>query len=435
MILNYLSKFLSSFIMMSATIYVWNKLLNKKEHFNNTKTIIVTLMLSIVSIANYYIVNQYIKVLSITIFLMICFKILTNESLQKCIITPIISQLITLISEVIFAIIVILIYNFDSKSLMEFEGSAFLTNIVITCLTIIIVQIPHIRYFYNYLIKITEKLDKKIMVIIFLTVIFIANMLLGIMYYKVDFKYAIIVNFILTIFYFSTVIYSLKTTNNYIKVYDKYSTTLNNLREYENILDKYRLFNHENKNQLLTIRNMLPMTNKKVISYIDQVLKNRTKDDETVMKEVSKIPVGGLRGLIYSKIILMKESGISYKLNISKDVKISNFINLDDSIVLNICKIIGVYLDNSIEAVINLDNKYVEINMYIEREYLNISISNNYEGIIEINKLENKGYTTKSDGHGYGLSLAKEIIDSNKKLSNEKRLSSDIFSQILKVKL
>ena len=51
-----------------------------------------------------------------------------------------------------------------------------------------------------------------------------------------------------------------------------------------------------------------------------------------------------------------------------------------------------------------------------------------------MNKLEHKGYSTKNKGHGYGLTLAKEIIDKNNKLQNEKELTKEIFSQILKIK-
>ena len=50
-------------------------------------------------------------------------------------------------------------------------------------------------------------------------------------------------------------------------------------------------------------------------------------------------------------------------------------------------------------------------------------------------RLEEKGYTSKGKGHGYGLTLAKSIIDNNKKLSSEKRISKNTFTQILKIKM
>ena len=45
----------------------------------------------------------------------------------------------------------------------------------------------------------------------------------------------------------------------------KYDCTIlvNSCDKYEDILDKYKVSNHENKNQLLTIRNMISDKNKK----------------------------------------------------------------------------------------------------------------------------------------------------------------------------
>ena len=129
--------------------------------------------------------------------------------------------------------------------------------------------------------------------------------------------------------------------------------------------------------------------------------------------ETSKIPAGGLRGLIYSKILAMKESEITYKLQISNDIKTIDLINIDDSLMLDICKVVGVYLDNSIQAVETLTSKQILIEFYLENKDLVIAVSNNYNGTIELEKLEKKGYSSKGEGHGYGLALAKDIINKN----------------------
>ena len=154
------------------------------------------------------------------------------------------------------------------------------------------------------------------------------------------------------------------------------------------------------------------------------------------MLETSIIPAGGLRGLIYSKILTMDNLDIDYELEFSREIKTVDLINnIDDSTMLDICKIVGVYLDNAIQAVEYLDEKYINIEMYLEHNNLIISISNNYIGKLEIDKFEEMKYTTKKNGHGYGLTLSKQIIDNNSLLSNEKRVTNDTFSQILKIKM
>ena len=308
---------------------------------------------------------------------------------------------------------------------MTIIAGKFLTNLIISLIAMFLVQFKFINKFYNVLVKITEKIKTKVLITFLFLLMIAANVYAGVMYYSFNFMYIMVFNVSLTIVCFMIIVNSFKTKNKYIKVYDKYNTTLNSLKEYEDMLDKYRVSNHENKNQLLTIRNMVPKTNRKVISYIDQIVENKLKDSEKIMLEVSKIPAGGLRGLIYSKLLLMNESKISYDLNISKDLKTVDLININESLMLDICKIIGVYIDNAIQEVKKLNKKYILMELYMYNEQLVIRIANNYKGIIEIDKIESKGYTTKGENHGYGLTLAKQIIDNNSKLSNTKEINKD----------
>lgn len=433
---EYIVKFISSFIMMSVIVNCWHKLIGEKINLKDKKMYITIVILSLISIFNYYLVNQYIRIFSITLFLVIAFYVLFKKKLSVTILTPIFVQFIFMIVEMIFVVTVCQIFNMNNEGIIDTQFGQFFSNFVISMLVLMVFKIPFINKFYNIIIKATDKINNKQIIITSFIVIIMANLLTMLLYYKIEFKYLLIFNTLLTIFCFTIVIYSFKTKNNYIKVYDKYNTTLKNLKEYEDILDRYRVSNHENKNQLLTIRNMLPKTNKKIISYIDTVVENKLKDNERVMFEVSRIPAGGLRGLIYSKVLAMKEINVDYELEISKEVKTVDLINnIDESMMLDICKIIGVYLDNAIQEVEKLYEKYVNIEMYLDNKDLIIAISNNYNEIIEIDKIEEKGYTTKENGHGYGLTLARGIIESNKKLSNKKMITQDTFTQMLKIKM
>ena len=109
---------------------------------------------------------------------------------------------------------------------------------------------------------------------------------------------------------------------------------------------------------------------------------------------------------------------------------------MGDDLILSICKILGVFLDNAIDEVKKLRKKNIDIEFYIMDNYLNIDITNNFKGNLELNKLGVKNYTTKGNGHGYGLVLVNKIISENySTLINEKSVNGDRFTQTLKIKM
>ncbi len=63
-----------------------------------------------------------------------------------------------------------------------------------------------------------------------------------------------------------------------------------------------------------------------------------------------------------------------------------------------------------------------------------VKFSNNYIGNIDTNKIFDNGYTTKGRGHGYGLSLVRDIVKNNTILENKTEISKNIFSQIIIIK-
>jgi len=416
-----------------ADFYIWSKLLHEKINLRKIKTYIIYTLLCILLVANYFLVPSLLKVFLLTIIFMPAIYFLFNLNASKSIITAIVTQLIYIISEFIFTIIYAIVSNFNLSLVVEQNFGTLIVNILITLIAIIIVRFKFIKKLYKFLSYIANSIKPKIVLIGMMSFIIVFNIIYGLFYYGDNIILLYFVNAIVCIVYGLLIFKIFIDRNNYVKVYNKYNTTLYSLREYEDILDKYKVSNHENKNQLLMIRNM--STNKKIINYIDKIVDNNLKDNEKLMVDVSVIPEGGLRGLIYSKLLYMKENNINSELNVDKKVRTDDLINIDHGLMLDICKIIGVFIDNAIEEVNKLNDKYVEIDIYHLNGDLNISVSNNYGENIDITKIDEKGYTTKGKGHGYGLALVKEIIDKNKYLENNKSITENTFTQILKIKL
>lgn len=422
----------SSFCVVFSSIYIWNTLNDKKIKITSIKCLIVAIICSAFVAVNYVYSPNFIKPLISTLLLLLSFSVLYKEGVKKTIIIIIFSQVISIVAELIYVSSVALIKHVGASVIVEQCSGSVITNIFVSIISIAVVNIPFVKRVYNNIIQITDKIKKYQIIVFSIILIVIANVLTTYLYYKVNLVFLILINTSIITIYMIFIYFYLKTNNNYAKVYDKYNMTLNSLKEYEDILSRYRVSNHENKNQLLTIRGMIK--NKKVTSYIDEIIENKLKDNEKLMFESLVIPEGGLRGLIYSKMLLMKENNIDYDLCIDNALKTTDLSKISDELMLNICNIVGVYLDNAIEAVKDLDEKYIVIEMYLDKT-LNIAITNNYNENINIDSMDNIGYSTKGGNHGYGLSLVKEIIDKNKNIENVRRISDDEFTQEIKIKM
>ena len=220
-----------------------------------------------------------------------------------------------------------------------------------------------------------------------------------------------------------------------LELQEKLDTMVNVTSEYEDMLEENRITNHENKNQLIVIKDMISPDNKEAIKYIDKMIKTTYKDDSNLHLMVSKIPLGGLRGLVYYKLLAMKNNKIDFIMNVDKSIKKDVFSNINTELLQNLCKIVGVFLDNAIEAVAGLEEKIVGIEMYLDDSFFVISISNEFTSKIDFESLGKKKYSSKGANRGAGLRLVERIIKENKDLFNEKVVSNGLFTQKVKMNL
>ncbi len=428
---------LGGIVMAIANIYMWHKLHNQKISFKNYKVYVSIIFISIICIFNYYFVNNYIKILTILVasFIGNCFLFKRKD--MSNIFVPIISELIILLSELMISIVAFTILNLDMNFVSSNYFGSLIINILIGFMSVILVNISFFKKLLNFLQKITSNIPKNIIISIFALLIIICNFLLAISYYKIETKYVLIFDTVMIIIYSFIVFKMLEQKNRYIKISNKYNMTNTTLKELEQNVTRLKITNHENKNQLLTIRNMIKKgeDGKSLIKHIENIVNTKIKDDETLMLQTSTITNSMISSIVYSKMLTMKENDVDAALIISRDIKDLYLSDIPDELAVEVCKIIGVYLDNALEEVSKYEEKIINIEFYAEKKTLCIAISNNFEGEIDFEKMDNPGYTTKENGHGYGLSLAHEIIESNDRLSSEREIKDNIFKQILKIKM
>ena len=225
----------------------------------------------------------------------------------------------------------------------------------------------------------------------------------------------------------------LHASNNYEKIKSKYTLSLENLKSYEDMLNQYRVSNHENKNQLLLIRNMLK--DKKTKEYIDELIDNKEKDDSNVYNKIKRIASPGIRAVIYSKVLLMNNKKLKYVINIDRKLNSKDFALIPDNLTLDICNILSVFIDNAIDEVSSTKNNELLIEFNDFESEIEITVSNLCDPNLDLNKIYDMGYSAKGGEHGYGLNLVKETVDKNGRyLRNEVEKINNVFTQYLYIK-
>lgn len=418
-----------------AHIFIWSRLLNKKINFKSYKYYVVQIIFALLMLVNYILVNDVVRITVLIILMVLSCKFLNDDDYEETTIAVVLSQFIMMISEIIFVLIVTGVFRVNLNNFLQYFVGKIIGNLCISLIAIFISFLKVTRVLFSNINNFFEKYHSKTIFLIMTILLLSINFIFLSIYYKYSFVYVFIVNAFISLVYFIICIHMLTTENKYTKINDKYNNTLNSLKEYEDILDVYRVSNHENKNQLLMIRNMITKGDKDIPEYIDKIIDNKIKDDEKLMFDTNKIPAGGLRAVVYSKLLVMKDEKIDFNLIVDRKVRTVDLIELGEDLMLDVCRITGVFLDNAIEEVKDKENKRIIVELFTDEDELCIKISNNFSNTINIEKIYDKGYTTKTNGHGYGLSLVKEITDKNKKLTNLTSIEKDMFTQLLKIKL
>lgn len=427
--------FLPCLINVITGIYLVKKILNEKYNCLNFMFLLKIVLLTFIMIVLYIFVSDYLRFFFSTIVMLAFSLIIFKSSKEIIIISTLIEQLIVFICELLFALFLILISNVFSLSLYDYKGN-IITNIFILILSFIIINNKSIMLIIQKIIKLISDLKLIIKYLLLFVLLFTTNVLLAIIYINYENTIIMILN-IFFMFFYSFLVFSLineiNSKNNYMT---ENKILLSNLNEYEKMLDYQRVNNHENKNQLLVIKSMVEKNDKKTIEYINEIIKEKREDNELMYTKAKRIPTGGLQGLVYQKMLVTQENYINVILDVSSNVRKVDFSKLSSKMNYDICRIMGIILDNAIEETIKFNRKEREIviSMYIDELFV-IEVSNRIKDNIELGKIYDKGYTSKEKGHGYGLSLLKKIIDENTNITNELKIINDIFTQIIKIKM
>ncbi len=413
-------------------------ILGQKSILKQKRLWIASIVMGLYTLLSYMITANAIRVILDFALLIICCEFILHFNKKIFIQITIVSFVIWVFMLLIdIFTYVILLYVFKTD-LSVINANVYLKNILSSFVCTLLTLLFFKAKLRCYILKIS-KLGSHIKNHYILVIIILSVLLFSISVYICLFDYD--VGIILSTLFIMITVYTIiviGTINEFYqknKIQSEYDILLKNLNEYENLLDLQRVTNHENKNQLLVIKGMVDKGESNTSEYINSIIDTQYKDNDAIIYKTNRIPSGGLRGLIYYKILTMKEKKINSNLDVDRSLNELDFDNIPIKTNQELCKIVGVFLDNAIQAVCELKKKEIDIYLKYENDELYIKVSNNYSGVIELDKIDNSGYTTKGKGHGYGLSLVKGIIRENDRFKNDREIHGKMFSQIVRLKI
>ena len=222
-------------------------------------------------------------------------------------------------------------------------------------------------------------------------------------------------------------------TNNKIE-----SAKLEQQKKYILALEKnnneIRKFKHDFNNIILGLDGYINNDNfdkEKLKKYFNSTIMNFNNNielNDIVIAKLNSIKVSSLKSLITNKVLVAQNNNIDVDINIQGEI---NDFYTDE---MQLSRILGILLDNAIEASLEVTiDKKIEMNIIQIDKTTDIQISNTFNNIgTPIADFNKEGFSTKDTNRGLGLSSAHEIANKLNMLLNTE-IDGNTFVQNLSI--
>lgn len=425
--MNIINVILSAAISSFFAIFSIANMSNTKITFKKFLTfMIIMLIFGTIICANFEGVSRII--LTIVVTTIALYVSLFSKNFAKSLYYAFVYELFAFVVELILSIIFVSIFNFSLDSYNNFSLSLLMFSILNS---LIIYLLSKMSILDNKIINFNKIISKKkyeVIYIIIIVMLLILLMTFNKTNLQKDLKFYI--NIGMTIFVFVTLIYIIRRDFQNEKLESKYNEMMEYVCKYEKIINEQGKKNHEYNNQLMVIKGY-SHNPKKLEEYLSLIIEEHKCGQNYTIRQLSYFPDGGIKGLIYDKLSKMEENNIKSLLYIDQNVKDAFEDKFGLKTYQDITKLLGVFLDNAIEATLEADPKEIELEIKADSDCAIITIGNTYNTNADIKQVGKKGFTTKGIGHGYGLSIVKDISKHNNSIETFKDISDNRFKQTI----
>jgi len=425
---------LLSSTLLILTLYTFGRIIIvNRRHKNIMIDVLILLGFILLNILVFKYTTGTIKTIITCLLYSSLFFSIFKIKLSKSVFTSIVYVILLVIPDLLILSTAIYILGVSKEYYYSDFASSLLGNISV-CLCLVIITYV-LKKPLKKLINYNLSTNKKIIVMSSITLV-----MLAIFFYNLiktfEFNNNIITYLVIIVMLICILLYLFKQKIENEKISKKYDELLDVMKSYESDIEEQRTLRHETKNEFATIKCKLQdkEDNKTIIEYIDSVIGEKEKAGSTKYSKFKYLPSNGLKGFFYYKFIEAEKKGINVSINISKQIENSFLKDIETKDFKDLARIIGVYLDNAIEASSTSEDKKLGIEMYLIKEKIEIIITNTFNNEINLDKIGKESFSTKGKHRGHGLLLVNKILSENNMFEAKNEIRGNIYIQSLKIK-
>lgn len=419
-------------LITTITLYIAGTIIFGKSKNTTLKNILAILVCTTLITIIFINMNEILKtILMCTIFTMV-FKIIFKSNISKSVLMSIIYIIILMLSDLLVLLFLIVILQMPKETIYTSFAGSVLGNVCTNIIMLLIIYL--LRKPLKKLLGYSFSTNKKIIIVsivtITITVYFFFKIIAG---YKVNNS---VISYLMCMIAFITILLTLyreKIENE--SIIKKYDELLDVMKTYEVDIENQRTLIHENRNELMTIRSKAIDKNasKEFIEYMDSVIGDKVSTSISKYSKFTHLPSNGLKGFFYYKSMEAERRGIKVSANVSKKIENSFLKDLDTKTYKDLARLIGVYLDNAIDASEKSEDKKLGIEIYLIKENIKIIITNTFSNDVDLSKIGKERYTTKGKNHGHGLLLVSSILHNNNRFIAKTKVDQNLYIQELTI--
>ena len=377
------------------------------------------------------IVPQYLTSFTSCLFAISIIIFLLKIHPKKAIISFLSTSVIVAIIDCIVSICILKIYDFSTFSeISQSENLMIFGRIIISIITFLIASI--INLFKTKETKNTTQEVKNSLnlITIILTFFLLIPNLVMILYYH-DQKplplYLIIINIIAIIATFFINIFNTRRGIKLVQAEEELITEKIHSKTQEQLVDSLRTFKHDYGNLLQTIHGYIYTKDMDGLTeYFEQVLRESKIITALDRLNPEMFNNSSLYGLVTAKFEYARKNGVT--MNIEMYTKLNNL----EIGAYDLTRILGILLDNAIEASIGSKKKIVNFCVTERNNKVVIDISNSFSDTgLKIEEMYKKGISSKGDNRGLGLYKVEDILNKYPKIFHDTKITEDLFLQKL----